>query len=134
MKTRQHRPRLIAPARTPQQIKILGESRSAAQVRLPAAVHGIGAEPHLAKAKAPKKAKKTATKKATARKTKKTSSSHELSATMQQEIHDTLLAWLQGGDIRLAIEAIAEQIAIELQQQGSLAQSMPGSYQRLGGY
>ncbi len=133
MKTPGHRLRIIPPPTSPEALRRLGLASLAPLARLPTAPREGGVAPRAPHAKKPKATKARTAKRKRAAK-KKSSTSSGLSKKMIGELHDWLMAELQGGDILIAIQAICQQIVWANQAQSSALTSSAGSYQRMGGF
>lgn len=95
--------------------------------RRPTALHQAAAVMHAPKAKKAKTTKHT-----TKRKGRSGTSSHH--TLTDADVVQIVLAALQGGALRLAVEDIAQQIYWQLQAQQQSAMQQGGSYQRQGGF
>jgi hypothetical protein len=91
-----------------------------ATTRVPAQVRIKTAAPH-----------KAAVKKTKTGSGSRSSTSHSSSS---QTIVQDVLAALQGGDLRLAVEDIARQVFLEMLSEQQSATQQSGSYQRQGGF
>ncbi len=110
-------------------------SKAASHLRV---ITATGALP-MPKEHAPAKARQAPTtpRRKAAAKGRKSSGSHSSgshSSSSAQTVTQDVLAALQGGDLRLAVEEIARQIFLGMQSEQQSGTQQSGSYQRQGGF